>query len=106
MRQRALGSSPLPPLDAIGVDTTDHPVDKLLRGKASTQENDILNIVDGQLPTAIPYDPKDARRDGLIYDYLVNGPIIAWKCTKCGNTWDTLGQANNRCSDGSKHTME
>lgn len=100
-RPPALGSSPL---DAVGVNSSDHPVDKLLRGKAST--NELSPIVEGQLPTAIPYDPNYIWTSPLITDYLINGPIIAWKCSKCHAIYSTLIQSGNLCHGGSKHSLE
>jgi|ERR1700674_812543 len=66
-RLTGLGSSPL---DAIGVDTGpahDHPVDKLLRGKATTRDYDKEYRIP---PSLVP-------------------PIIAWKCTRCKRIWST-----------------
>jgi hypothetical protein len=82
-RHDALGSSPLPPLDAIGIDTTDH-VYKLLRGKASTR----------------PYTKED--KESWV-------GIIAWQCTRCKSIFEvmpTSGKPNSKCSgsDGGEHT--
>jgi hypothetical protein len=77
-RRPALGSSPLLPLDATGIDTTDHPVDKLLHGKI----------------TSHPRDNAIMALDEVAVEGVRLGAIIAWKCALCGCIWETLDRVS------------